>query len=104
MIQLTENAIKELLRLLDGDVAFLRIGVKGGGCSGMQYDLSFVPAVGSEKVIFDKSNIRVIADAKSSLYLEGLTLDFQSGLTGQGFTFNNPNAKRTCGCGSSFSC
>ncbi|MCI0706166.1 MAG: iron-sulfur cluster assembly accessory protein [Ignavibacteriae bacterium] len=80
----------------------LRLGVKGGGCSGMSYVLAFddKPRQGDETLMLE--GLTVYVDPKSLFYLSGTTLDFQDGLQGRGFVFNNPNAARTCGCGHSF--
>jgi iron-sulfur cluster assembly protein len=108
MIQLSDNAVGELKRILNTDPdakeANIRVMIVGGGCSGMSYKLGFdkEPIVSSDK-IFERDGVKVVIDSKSFLYLSGTTLDFSGGLTGTGFTFTNPNAKRTCGCGSSFS-
>ena len=81
----------------------LRISIVGGGCSGMSYRMGFVETEGEHDQVFEKDGVKVVVDPKSLLYLQGTTIDFADGLNGTGFTFNNPNAKRTCGCGSSFS-
>jgi iron-sulfur cluster assembly protein len=107
-IILTPKAVKEVARLKAAEEntqnAALRVQVVGGGCSGMSYKLGFEsePAKPTDKV-FEQDGVQVIVDSKSYLYLAGMTLDFTDGLNGQGFVFNNPNAKRSCGCGSSFS-
>ncbi|HRE11564.1 MAG TPA: iron-sulfur cluster assembly accessory protein, partial [Ignavibacteria bacterium] len=80
----------------------LRIGVKGGGCSGLTYTLGFDAELKANDKILTYDNIRVAVDWKSILYLTGTTVDYTDGLTGKGFVFNNPSAKKTCGCGSSF--
>ena len=80
----------------------LRIGVKGGGCSGMSYTLGFDAAAKEQDLVLHAEDINVFVDAKSLFYLMGITLDYSDGLMGKGFTFNNPNATKTCGCGSSF--
>ncbi len=109
MIQLTDKATKEIKRLISEDPtaqngAALRVQVIGGGCSGMSYKLSCDGASPAESdQLFDLGGIKVIVDTKSHLYLNGMVLDFSDGLNGTGFVFNNPNAKRTCGCGTSFS-
>src|SRR4051794_40439778 len=108
MIQVTDKAVSEIRRIKTTDAsaadANLRVQVTGGGCSGMSYKLGFdnVPPTASDEV-FEKDGIKLIIDAKSYLYLAGTELDFTDGLNGTGFVFKNPNAKRTCGCGSSFS-
>jgi len=107
-ISITPKAVKEITRLKLADEstkdALLRVMVIGGGCSGMSYKLGFdnQPAAANDKV-FEQDGVRLVVDAKSFLYLSGTTLDFSDGLNGTGFVFNNPNAKSTCGCGSSFS-
>jgi iron-sulfur cluster assembly protein len=80
----------------------LRVGVKGGGCSGMSYTLGFDGTRKESDLILDADGVNIFIDPKSMFYLMGITLDFSDGLMGRGFTFNNPNATRTCGCGSSF--
>ena len=80
----------------------LRLGVKGGGCSGMSYDLAFDEAPKERDIIYQVEGLTVIIDPKSQFYLSGTVLDFSGGLNGKGFVFNNPNASRTCGCGNSF--
>lgn len=106
-LTLSETAakqVKELKRAQNlGPDVFLRMGVKGGGCSGMSYSLEFDTEIGPHDREFDIDGIKVVVDKKSYLYLTGTTLDYvQQGLTG-GFTFVNPSAKSTCGCGTSFS-
>lgn len=108
MITMTDKAVKELKRIMQTDPtakdAAVRVNVVGGGCSGMSYKLGFEnqPPAQNDKV-FEKDGVKVLVDVKSLLYLTGTELDFSDGLNGTGFTFSNPNAKRTCGCGSSFS-
>jgi iron-sulfur cluster assembly protein len=80
----------------------LRVGVKGGGCSGMSYTLGFDAAPRDNDRVYETQGVRVFVDTKSLFYLMGITLDYSDGLNGRGFTFNNPNATKTCGCGSSF--
>jgi iron-sulfur cluster assembly protein len=106
-LQLSENAVKQVKQLKTAqnlpETVFLRMGVKGGGCSGMSYQLEFDSEVGPHDKEFDIDGVRVVCDKKSYLYLNGTTLDYVTqGLTG-GFTFVNPNAKSACGCGTSFS-
>ena len=80
----------------------LRLGVTGGGCSGLSYKIEFSELKEKDKVL-ELESIKVYIDPKSSIYLKGIVLDFQDGLKGKGFIFDNPNAKNTCGCGESFS-
>lgn len=80
----------------------LRVGVLGGGCSGLQYNLSFEEKPGVEDVVFEQGGVTVFVDPASQPHLQGMTLDYITGLHGAGFKFLNPNATRTCGCGSSF--
>jgi iron-sulfur cluster assembly protein len=108
MITMTEKAVKEIKRIQENDPsasnAHLRVMVVGGGCSGMSYKLGFESTdPGANDKIFERDGVKVIVDAKSFLFLTGTELDFTDGLNGTGFVFKNPNAKRTCGCGSSFS-
>lgn len=105
-LNLSEAAVKQVKRLMADqnlEHAFLRMGVKGGGCSGLSYSLEFDTEVGPHDKTFEIDGVKVACDAKSYLYLNGTTLDYVTqGLTG-GFTFVNPNAKSSCGCGTSFS-
>ncbi len=80
----------------------LRLGVKGGGCSGFSYVLGFDAEPGQNDRVIESEGIRMFIDPKSLFFLSGTQLDFQDGLNGKGFVFNNPNAARTCGCGNSF--
>ena len=106
MINVTEKAKDQLmvLRQEEGHSADhnVRVAVKGGGCSGLMYDLVFDDKIGDSDDVFEDNGIKVIVDKKSLLYLLGTTLDFTDGLNGKGFQFVNPNASRTCGCGESF--
>src|SRR5512133_1176671 len=81
----------------------IRVGVVGGGCSGFQYSMDFEKAPNEGDMAFEQDGIKVFVDPMSSMYLQGVTIDFVQGLQGAGFKFNNPNAKQTCGCGQSFS-
>jgi len=108
MIQMTSKAVSEIKRIQSQDStsteSMLRVMVVGGGCSGMSYKLGFdKEPIGPADKVFEKDGVKVVIDSKSYLYLSGTELDFTDGLNGTGFVFNNPNAKRTCGCGSSFS-
>ena len=105
-VHLSETAVQQVKKLLEEQNlqnVFLRMGVKGGGCSGLSYSLEFDSELGPHDKTLDVDGIKVVVDAKSYLYLNGITLDYVTqGLTG-GFTFVNPKAKSTCGCGTSFS-
>jgi iron-sulfur cluster assembly protein len=102
MTPVAVNRVKELMTTQKLDSAFLRMGVRGGGCSGMTYDLQFDSELRKHDKQFEVDGVKVVVDVKSYLYLNGTTLDFVTqGLTG-GFTFVNPNAKSSCGCGTSF--
>ncbi len=106
MIKVTDNAKSKALQLMKEDGKngyFIRVGVKGGGCSGLMYELDFDNKLTESDKSFEDNGIKVVVDKKSFLYLIGTTLDFSGGLNGKGFVFNNPNADRTCGCGESFS-
>jgi iron-sulfur cluster assembly protein len=81
----------------------IRVSVKGGGCSGLMYDLGFDNQTSDSDHVFEDKGVKIIVDRKSLLYLAGTTLEFTDGLNGKGFQFVNPNASRTCGCGESFS-
>jgi len=87
---------------MPGDI-YLRIGVKGGGCSGLSYALSFETERLSDDIVIEQEGVRLLLDPKSEGVLRGTELDYTSGLNGKGFVFNNPNATGTCGCGNSFS-
>jgi iron-sulfur cluster assembly protein len=106
MITLTSTAAQEVKRLIDKEQKpnlALRIGVKGGGCSGMTYVLAIEDATPKTyDSIFEHEGITVLVDAKSHLYLDGTTIDYKQSLMGGGFEFQNPLAKKSCGCGTSF--
>lgn len=82
---------------------YIRVGVKSGGCSGLEYMLGFDNKKNETDQIFEDNGIKIVVEKKSILYLAGTTLEYSGGLNGKGFIFNNPNASRTCGCGESFS-
>lgn len=106
-IVLTERAALEVKRVIEEqkfeDEVMLRIGVVGGGCSGFSYRFDFDRSYDQKSDFkYDCHGIPVVIDKKSDLYLDGLTIDFYEGIERRGFTFDNPNAVKTCGCGSSF--
>src|SRR5690606_32951121 len=105
-VSLTEGAIKEVYKLIQqqelGEEYGLRLGVEGGGCAGMNYILGFdQKKEGDQEYLIE--GIRVFMNKAHGLYLVGMQVDFQNGLNARGFTFSNPNASNTCGCGTSFS-
>ena len=85
------------------DSSYVRVGVKSGGCSGLSYDMDFVETAEDGEKLFQENGIKILVEKKSLLYLIGTTLEYSGGLNGKGFSFNNPNASKTCGCGESFS-
>ena len=105
MITVTDSAVKHLRSLLaerDEPVgAGLRIFVENGGCSGMQYGMSFDQPKADDEVA-ERDGVRVVVDPKSATFLQGSVVDYEDSLTGTGFRIQNPNARRTCGCGTSF--
>lgn len=108
MIKVSDHAKEKAIQLMTEDgfkpfEDFIRVGVKSGGCSGLEYVLKFDKAKTDADQIFEDNGIKIIVDKKSILYLAGTTLEYSGGLNGKGFVFNNPNASRTCGCGESFS-
>ncbi|MDZ4771807.1 MAG: iron-sulfur cluster assembly accessory protein [Planctomycetota bacterium] len=107
MIALTERAVSEIRRIISeqklGDATALRVGVKGGGCSGFSYMLGFDDQMSEVDQLNEIEGVRVVCDPKSFLYLNGTQIDFEDNLMGRGFKFGNPNAAKSCGCGESFS-
>ncbi|MCA9740402.1 MAG: iron-sulfur cluster insertion protein ErpA [Deferribacteres bacterium] len=106
MITVTDKAAGEIKRIItqENDAELkLRMGVQGGGCSGLSYFLTLEKDTTPNDRVLALNGVEVVIDSKSYMYLDGTELDFTDGLSGKGFTFNNPNAVRTCGCGSSFS-
>jgi iron-sulfur cluster assembly protein len=106
-IILTETAAREISTIIDQqslnrDAVRLRVGVKGGGCSGFSYVLDLTENQKESDEAFEQHGIRVVCDPKSLLYLNGTTIDFKDEIMGRGFVFQNPNANSSCGCGSSF--
>ncbi len=104
-IKFTENAVVEIKRLMNEDNfdvnQKLRVGVKGGGCSGMTYVLGFDLQLEDDEV-YEANGLQFIMNKSHGLYLAGMQIDWQDGLNSRGFTFTNPNASKTCGCGTSF--
>ena len=104
MIQVTESASKELRRLIENEdgAKALRLFAKGGGCAGMSYGMAFEPAPKPDDRIYESQGLQIFLDPKSYLFLKGVQIDFKESLMGRGFVFENPNAKSSCGCGTSF--
>ena len=105
VVNITPEAISELKRLMSEEkeeTLYLRMGVAAGGCSGMSYAMAFDSNKTDQDEQFDFDGLPVIIDARAKPYLQGTTLEYNGGLLGGGFNFTNPNAKRTCGCGTSF--
>ncbi|GAA0874008.1 iron-sulfur cluster assembly accessory protein [Wandonia haliotis] len=106
MIKITDAArdkAQELMAEEGKNNSFIRVGVQGGGCSGLMYKLDFDSQEQEGDKAFEDNGVKIVVDKKSYLYLIGTTLDYTGGLNGKGFVFVNPNADRTCGCGESFS-
>ncbi len=106
MIEVTDQARQQVKDLIAQqgleEPVYIRVGVKGGGCSGLMYDLDFDQETGESDKVFEDNDVKIVVDKKSFLYLAGTRLDYSGGLNGKGFQFVNPNASRTCGCGESF--
>ncbi len=108
-ITISEKAKNKVISLMkDSEIAdkpdyFLRVGVVGGGCSGLSYKMDFDNEIKPMDQVFEDKGIKIVTDLKSFLYLVNTELEFSDGLNGKGFYFNNPNASRSCGCGESFS-
>lgn len=106
MITVSENAKNHAINLMRSENrpegTFIRVGVEGGGCSGLSYKLEFDNQIKEGDQQFEDKGVRIVVDRKSFLYLVGTELEYTGGLNGKGFVFNNPNATRTCGCGESF--
>lgn len=109
MIKITEKAAEEIKNIINNDEetdkenTYLRVGVKGGGCSGFNYILDLTENVKDSDEHFEHHGIKILCDIRSLLYLNGTTIDFKDEIIGRGFMFDNPNSTSTCGCGSSFS-
>jgi iron-sulfur cluster assembly protein/iron-sulfur cluster insertion protein len=106
MIALTDTAttkVKELMEAEDAPELYLRVAVRPGGCSGLSYEMFFDTEKADDDVTEAYGDVTVVVDPASAQHLSGASLDYKDGLQGAGFTINNPNAQRTCGCGQSFS-
>ena len=108
MIKVSDQAKAKAIQLMTEDgfnpeTDYIRVGVKSGGCSGLEYVLKFDNQLTDTDQVFEDNGIKIAVDKKSILYLAGTVLEYSGGLNGKGFVFNNPNAARTCGCGESFS-
>ena len=104
MIQVTPKAVEKIRQAFakQGVNGGLRLGVQGGGCSGLSYLIRFEPQARPNDKVFEFDGVKIFIDPKSMLYLDGLTLDYTETLMQSGFSFQNPNAKKSCGCGTSF--
>ncbi len=106
-VTLTDSAVEQLTKLIaeeqGSDALALRVAVKPGGCSGYSYDMYFDSEIEEDDIVRTFGSVKVVVDAESASLIEGATLDYSGGLQGAGFHITNPNATRTCGCGSSFS-
>ena len=105
MITVSDKAVGKIKNILEDEQksdGFIRVGIKGGGCSGFTYILDIEETQKDGDQLFDFGGVKVLVDSKSIIYLAGTELDYTDGLNGSGFVFNNPNAQRTCGCGNSF--
>ncbi len=106
VITLTSSATTHVRRLMEREKkegSVLRISVVGGGCSGLSYKMSFEAQPADADQVLEFDGVKVVVDPRSALFLKGIEVDFVDGLNGSGFTYNNPNAKKSCGCGTSFS-
>lgn len=107
MITLTPTAsakVREIMTKENKVDLKLRMGIRGGGCSGFKYVLGFDSRASESDQHFEQDGIQLVCDTRSFLYLNGTEIDYEDGLNGSGFVFNNPNATKSCGCGQSFSC
>jgi iron-sulfur cluster assembly protein len=108
-LTLTEKAIKEIKHIMteqnmDAEKVYARVGVRGGGCAGFSWLFTLDETYDQEKdLLIEQDGLKIVADKRSSLYIDGTTVDFHDALDKRGFSFSNPNAKTSCGCGSSFS-
>ncbi len=108
LVQITDVALAQIQQLMVDEkaksetVQGLRLGVKGGGCSGLSYKIAFDQPQPNDYLL-ERDGVQIYIDPKSAIYLKGMTVDYQGGLEGKGFVFTNPNATSTCGCGESFS-
>jgi iron-sulfur cluster assembly accessory protein len=104
-VTFTQNAVQEIRRLMEEPIhspaQFLRVGVKGGGCTGLSYILGFDDKAATDEV-YEANGIQFIMNPAHAIYLTGVEINWEGGLNARGFTFINPNASKTCGCGSSF--
>lgn len=108
MINISDIAKKKLIKFIKQEKlklnnTFIRLSVKNGGCAGLTYDISFDHEKNDEDKIFKHNEIKIIINKKDIVYLNNIKIEYQEGIKGKGFYFKNPNAKKTCGCGSSFS-
>lgn len=106
ILNITDSAREKILNLMKRENqspdGLLRVSIVGGGCSGLSYKMEFIPEAQANDRQFSCNGLNVVVDQKSALFLEGLRLDYQDGLNGAGFVYENPKAKKSCGCGTSF--
>jgi len=105
MITISEAAVSQINKMMEEqeeEVKYLRVGVKGGGCSGLSYGMGFETEISEDDVTFEQNGLQVVIDKESAPILKGLKIDYKQNMMSGGFTIDNPNAIATCGCGSSF--
>lgn len=106
VVQITETALDEVRRLRDKkglDEIVLRVGVKGGGCAGLTYTMTFDASITDKDTVTQHDGVKLVVDRKSAIFIKGMVLDYSDALIGGGFKFENPNARKSCSCGTSFS-
>lgn len=106
VVQITDSALDEVRRLRDKkglDEIVLRVGVKGGGCAGLTYTLTFDTDITDKDTVTQHDGVKLVVDRKSAIFIKGMVLDYSDALIGGGFKFENPNARKSCSCGTSFS-
>lgn len=103
MLTLTERAAYSVKSIIEAqNKSFLKVGVKGGGCAGLEYTMELIDAPGESDVVCETNGVKIVCDTKSYLYINGTEIDYVESMIGGGFKFNNPQAHKSCGCGFSF--